>query len=454
MIKAAKLITAILTLIIAIYCNTLDMSQIFRENLSNIEVASPVNLPSENNNSCLTETPLEHMSPIEPPSNIEHFSLSSSNQTLPDDIIQEVWFFPGGGGGAAPCPDDNQGITVKPPGKNQSMTVEPNQYLSLQSCGWSVGEKTTWTIYDPSGSQIYQEQRESHMLSGCTFFYQFDRDAYAGEYRLRIEGETDEIETTVDLVNPSGPRMYFEENWIFLRYFKPNEQIRVLAYEVSRDSSARSLRAWQAYITDSNGDLEINIDLPDPKLPEPAFIFAVVGEVSGQADEVPDGPNIDTDNVLLTSWLRMSCAGLQVRECPGNNCRVITHLDVGTIAKTMGQPELTLPPPSVWIPVRLKDGTEGWLIDSDCIERIHNTLDTNIEISLTDFLRTSCDNVELFACPVDSCEVKSTLGIGLVVKPLGQPHQTTFPPISWIPVRLKDGTEGWLIYSNCLEPIE
>jgi hypothetical protein len=149
--------------------------------------------------------------------------------------------------------------------------------------------------------------------------------------------------------------------------------VRLLAY-VEEGMGYFQFFSWQEYIVDSEGSLDIEIETLDSETP--SFAYFAIGEKSGEASEF--NAMVHT-KAWLTGSLYVGCTNLPVYECHHEDCAVIANLQSNAVVKAIGQPyidaDLSSLPVETWIPIRLSNGTQGWLIDSECLRRLPSSDD-------------------------------------------------------------------------------
>lgn len=212
-----------------------------------------------------------------------NFSVSSSNQTLPEDILQEVSFFLGGNGGEAICRQSNGVFPIEDP--DHEGLVELGQKIHFAICGWQRENSTVIVTLPDGQTELIEATYYGDNASGISqimFAFYPDINSPAGTYTFTFSGFEIYPQVTVEVAEPSGPRLIWDkpEDKIIIFGFNPNEPVRLLAYRSTENNMfVGTLVGWQAYETDSNGQLIIQVEADSS-----VDGFAVVGDTSGMAE--------------------------------------------------------------------------------------------------------------------------------------------------------------------------
>lgn len=313
-----------------------------------------------------------------PPSGKANFSMSSSNPSLPEDILREVSFFPTGGDGDF-CSKGNypQPAWVEQPGASYELMAQ----VKLASCGWQNGESVILTVTAPNGT-IY-ERGSIKTVSGATYHgFSPSLTDPTGAYTFVIAGSKGQIQTSITFKKPSGPRAYHRDSGIFLYQFSSNEKVRIFAYEDLPNTSTAlnrtRLKGWQSYQVDNSGQLLIET--------KDSYRYVVIGETSG---EIPAILTVTSRIDKITTSNKSSCAGapptritsgkkarvtitgggtLRVRQTPGIQGKEITKLKEGTTVDIIEGP--TCADSFNWWKIKTSDGVTGWSAEGD--SRVYN----------------------------------------------------------------------------------
>lgn len=293
----------------------------------------------------------------------ETFSMSSSHQTPPKDVLREVNFWVGGSSHGS-C-YHHQDIAI-PTLVYGSDNTELRRKESVVTCGWRSDELVHITMEYPNGNLIQQDQR-SDGFNGTYFMYETDLGDPTGYYTITFEGQSEIVHHSVYVSRPTEPRLYWENDGELLLYnFEPNENVRVFAYAPELLLQA-VLVAWQEFQVSSDGQLLLAMDddLRFPESPQNDLTCIVLGDTSG---ELPC-PGV----VLLESIQRVSCVVantgdqlLDVTAREYRNSQVIARVPSGTRMEVIEN--ISIGGPVFW-KVRLNDGTEGW-VDDEGVKRI------------------------------------------------------------------------------------
>jgi len=297
---------------------------------------------------------------------VEVFSISSSHQSIPEDILLNVTFFAGGGAYSPPtCWDSYQYPSVNalvPPGL-------PPGLVSVFACGWQPYESVHMTMKFPDGRSVSKDLHATSQAEGylVAFDYVTTASDPTGLYTFLFEGEDEEVQISYWVEKPTEPHLlwywYFDEDCkgtgkLLLYGFKPNERIHLFAYE-----AGGVLVAWQEFQVNSGGQLAIQSELSD-------FLdiggYAAVGSFSGEAIGMQDALG-EWNPIIIGSVLANYVVAdtgsdhLNVREGPGYDYSVIEKVISGTRMWVLQSS--TNDDGELWWYVCLKDGTEGWVVD-------------------------------------------------------------------------------------------
>ena len=305
---------------------------------------------------------------------VEKFSISTSHQTMPEDVLREISYYGMGGpgwscGGEGPLPV-YQNVTVISP----YVDFELEESVYIHSCGWQSDELVHITIEFPDGRSVSQvvratEDRRKEFAGddwvfyyGVILTYETDWNDSPGSYTFTLEGDSGKVQHTVHITKPAGPRLHcdYGDDKLLLYNFEPNEYVRLFAYEFSdRDESVSFpsglvlvLVAWQEYQVDSSGQLVIQV--------ESGYTYAVIGDVSG--DVYPFGRRTFDDILSFSIEANTGSDRLNVREGPGYNYHIVAQVVSGTQMKVLGVSRRV--DGDWWWPICLNDGTEGWVVDT------------------------------------------------------------------------------------------
>jgi hypothetical protein len=293
---------------------------------------------------------------------VESFSMSSAQQTAPEDVLREIAFY-GAGGGAGVC--DVVGICDQsyqaPTVVALSEQVGLGDPMGIVACGWQPGERVRATVRLPGGEEFARDVQAVEELGTyyACFEYSAAPDDPLGSYTFILEGESGTVQGSVQVTEPLSPRLKRDGDRLLLWAFEPGERVRLLAYEragyepgVLLDEVG-VLAGWQEYRVDAGGRLAIQV--------EGDYAYAIVGDVSG---EVLPYKGISYRGVLSFSVeADTGSEPLDVREGPGRDHRVVSQVASGTRMRVNAQPRHFAG--DTWLPVRLDDGSEGWVLEGD-----------------------------------------------------------------------------------------
>jgi hypothetical protein len=253
-----------------------------------------------------------NIQPTATPSKIE-FRLTSSNHTIPADVLQEVRVWVGGGNVISGCLD-NPPSPILFAGEN---TVEWGNLMGVLLCGLKPEETVQSTIIRPDGRSTTQDLH-ARDDGGVSFEYWPALDDLPGQYRFVLDGTSAHVESVTYLVLPTEPRMYYRvnEEALLLYNFLPNERVKILAYKRSgKEGELGELTGWQEYSVDQDGRILIAIDQP----PSAQLDYVAVGQQSGQVNRTTD----DLNSILFLDSVNPSLDpprptfNLVNHDCPG-----------------------------------------------------------------------------------------------------------------------------------------
>lgn len=190
----------------------------------------------------------------------QEFSLSSSNNTPPEDVLYEVSWAGGFGGGGEDediCSTSYSSPTIV----GHIDNLEWTDSIEIWVCGWQPNEKIQVTIQNETGGVIYDD--EIVVISNPVHFqYYVPTNTSYGSYNMTFEGEqSGKVIQSLTIEKPTGSRIYRVENGLLLYNFEPNKRIRLLAFsEFSNDCSRDYyLAGWQEYQINDQGYLIIQL---------------------------------------------------------------------------------------------------------------------------------------------------------------------------------------------------
>lgn len=160
------------------------------------------------------------------------------------------------------------------------------------------------------------------------------------------------------------PTLYDDHNQLILSNFSPNEWVRLFVYRGGMEEWPDApLIGWGEFQVGSNGRLVI--DLVDNEF---GLLYAVVGNMSGEV--TPNNYRCEAQNFtesILSSnkeiYVTVITTGadrLNVRSGPGSDYGIVGKAPSGARLKVTGSTKQV--GSELWWPVRLDDGTEGWVL--------------------------------------------------------------------------------------------
>jgi hypothetical protein len=217
----------------------------------------------------LTDTPRDDLSDNSEEASSVTFSITSSEKTPPEDVLQEVGYYEGGGPGSS-CDIEYQVPTVIFPPQE----VEFKQIATVYTCGWQPDELVQITVKLPNGDVLLSQQvrartdHQSTTASFCSvsFDHKVDIDSPLGSYAYSLDGNSGSVHGSFYVKSPTEPRLYVDGSKLTLYAFEPGERIRLFAYEIAGDEWGAirlpigSLAGWQGFQVDSSGQLVVLVE--------------------------------------------------------------------------------------------------------------------------------------------------------------------------------------------------
>lgn len=241
--------------------------------------------------------------------------LDNLETTPPSDIIQEIAFFGGLGGGCGfqmcvceMTPNTSLGLFA------DEETVEIMNIIQFQVCGVQGNESATVTVELPDQStEIFHIESVSfdgefsgHMMQ---FEYTPTLATPLGNYHFIFSGHGWEFDQYINVLDADGPRLYSDKNILTFYNFRPNERVRLFAYNDSK------LVGWKELNVGSTGKLSLQTSIDAD--------FIVVGDISGQVFDQEKGEYVSKWAWLGGSPTDIYCNGTQPHIKPTGNVEVL-----------------------------------------------------------------------------------------------------------------------------------
>lgn len=194
---------------------------------------------------------------------VETFSISSSHQTAPEDILKEVMsYFGQGGPGDEGCWGNDESSPA--PTSSQTRYLELGDSARVSMCGWQADELVDITIWFPDGRTTNGKARAGSD-GGITYNFDTEPSDPPGLYHLLFEGKSRKVEDFIHFMKPpegAGFDHLIGENHpcLFLYNFAPNERVRIFVYIYDpKGGLDLILVAWQEYHVGFNGQLIVQL---------------------------------------------------------------------------------------------------------------------------------------------------------------------------------------------------
>jgi hypothetical protein len=169
--------------------------------------------------------------------------------------------------------------------KRSSSKVELRETLGIRVCGWQPEEAVTVTLVYPDTSSesqaVFAELDEDFEDDfRVDFEHTPDLSDLTGQYTFTFAGESGQVSHIVDVILPTGPRLYEEDDGQLLLYnFAPGERVRLFAYTSEKLDEERGqvvLRDWKEVVVNAAGQLRVHHDLTG------IDYWVALGDVSGE----------------------------------------------------------------------------------------------------------------------------------------------------------------------------
>lgn len=222
-----------------------------------------------------------------PPPLVKFPSLNA-HESIPEDVLKEVSYFPAGGGERGDCLGNSplEPIILDYP---KVTDVSIGQRFYVLTCGWQANERVKISLESPDGSllteyhwhQIFDQGAGSIPL-GVSFEKTVDVTDIPGTYRLIFEGESGKVEQEITVRETVYPKLLDEPDGRILLYnFQPYETVRLIGYSWSDPARGNVVEfsEWEEYTVDEKGTLLIELQVDYQKL-------GVIGELSGDVGDV------------------------------------------------------------------------------------------------------------------------------------------------------------------------
>lgn len=212
---------------------------------------------------------------VHPPTS-GNFDANRANNALPNDVLQEVSYFSGGG----PVGCENEQYDIPRIDSAQTSQGELMEDIHVLTCGWKINESVKVTIDFPNGQTLSSQELALDDNSGSTGFVLGSLtptlDDPTGKYRFIFQSNTTTLEWSMTVSQPKGARRrWISDSELFLYNFRPNEKVRLFAYDSSNPGTLRFV-AWQEYQVGSTGQLKITVSNK-----KNLFRYLIVGSQSG-----------------------------------------------------------------------------------------------------------------------------------------------------------------------------
>jgi uncharacterized protein YraI len=377
---------------------------------------------------------------------IVKFVRASSETTPPEDVLKEIAIFEPGGGGGGGCGssqvDDRPSIVVPTEYDRQSeQRRDLGASVFIFTCGWEVGEVVNVTVKSPDGkSTSYQEKQtgSAEYPAGVSHTLNTKPNDPAGVYTVTFEGKRGRLNYSVTYSPPASPKVYREDNKLWLYGFEPNELVRILLYFGPQEDRLNlyDLAGWQEFKVNSGGQLIVETDS--------AGVHVVLGSTSGY---------VENSSVLSPNYLEAPY-GVDVREGPGYKYGTIAKLAIGARVRVDGEPSAAASQNgwTIWWPIDLDDGRKGWVDEGNVVHLgMHEPVNSACPGAPVSRVKTGMKVRVAFSNGV-AIRVRSGPGISankIKTIPEGTVMSIVDGPVckdnfEWWNAKFDDGTVGWV----------
>lgn len=228
-----------------------------------------------------TTPPLPDVQVLIPPAEV--FSPETIDRVSPDEILEEVSYYPGGG--VVTCSEtvlDRPKFYVLAP---EAIEVDWMGTFSVFVCGWKPDEAVALSITYPDTTvetKILVAQPWDTLVNyAIVYDFPLDLNLQAGDYHIVFEGESGTFEQIYRVGLSPTPHLYSishnNSKYLVLYGFAPDESIRILSYQTISEERWGFV-GWKAYQVNQDGRLLIEI------VDGGSYFFAL-GNVSGLIED-------------------------------------------------------------------------------------------------------------------------------------------------------------------------
>ena len=222
------------------------------------------------------------------------FSLPSTNNVLPTDILEEIGYYAGGGG-----PDYS--ICTEP---RIAMDPSDAELMTLNGfvvCGYPTDQVLVGKILYPDGRMV-TENVKPLPSGGETYFAELTFkpkiDDPVGVYTFSLESADGKFESNAYYRKPDGVRVFKLDNTHLLLYgFAPHEFVNLYYYRAN--GASWQFESWKDYQVDQAGQLVVSVSIGQAEgefdnnqlgVYGWSFTFIAIGEKTGEVPLYHNGP--------------------------------------------------------------------------------------------------------------------------------------------------------------------
>lgn len=216
---------------------------------------------------------------------------SSSYNTAPGDILEEIEYFVPGGEGY-PCIGDFD----RPKLITERNGVILGHSTIFVTCGWEQKEIVHLTLTFPNGQTKTEQIVPGQNVNTYAAYFSLLLTPLdpIGVYHYTFEGSSGNVSGSFEAKPADEPMLYIlDDNDLLLHKFAPGEDVNLFVYE-RKDITTNNFKliAWDKFQTNANGQLIIHTPTNQK------YLFVAIGETSGQVPSlhgtsitVPSGEN-------------------------------------------------------------------------------------------------------------------------------------------------------------------
>lgn len=340
-------------------------------------------------------------------SEFTRFDYASTSTILPEDVLNEIYYYGAGGGGFEPrvfhyCQNEKTPtITL---GFSQLTDDELSilEYSPLFiTCGWKQNEQVRITVTDEDNySQVenvsaYPETQDP-VKPVFGYVVQLAPEAFnidIGKYKISFEGESGRLDETLIVIDQNREHVGYNDDGLILSNFVPNDIVGIVFYPDGQPPF------WQSFQIGKSGTLLIK------EFPTGMDVYTIFSESSGYITTkswnttaaIKCGEALPTrigTKGLLGRWLELAPflrgTGLKLFSKPEYGAPLIAQFPYesphGPYIRILSEP--VCGDNSTWWKIQTSDNQIGWAVESD--EHSYYFLGSSYVASETNYGMSTC----------------------------------------------------------------